>query len=80
MSLHLHFLLMRAAAVAKTSLDRDYLVEKGVIKSNYQAKRDDLLNKVKKTYTDSAESVYDTWSDSYLVSFHHWCASGDHCF
>lgn len=42
---------------------RDYLVEQGVIKSNSQAKRDELLSQASKTYNDAATNVYDTWSD-----------------
>ena len=47
---------------------RHYLEEKGIVDTPAQAKKNDLLAAVKKTYTDTADNVYDTWSDSYLVS------------
>lgn len=48
---------------------RHYLEEKGIVDTPAQAKKNDLLAAVKKTYTDTADNVYDTWSDSYLVSW-----------
>lgn len=46
---------------------RSYLVEKGVIKSKSQAKRDELLAKMKDTYVKTANPVWQAWSDSYIV-------------
>jgi hypothetical protein len=42
---------------------KDYLVEKGVIKSNSKAKRDELLTQMNSAYSSAATNVYDTWSD-----------------
>lgn len=47
---------------------RKYLESKGIVNTPAQAKRDELYAQVKKHYNDAAENVYETWSDSYLVS------------
>jgi hypothetical protein len=47
---------------------RSYLQEKGIVNTPAQAKKNDLVAAVKQAYADTADNVYDTWSDSYLVS------------
>lgn len=48
---------------------RHYLEEKGIVDTPAQAQKNDLVAAVKKTYQDTADNVYDTWSDSYLVCY-----------
>ncbi|THH29965.1 hypothetical protein EUX98_g4221 [Antrodiella citrinella] len=45
---------------------RSYLEEKGVIKTKQQATRDEMLAKMKETYTKSVNPVWQAWSDSYI--------------
>lgn len=47
---------------------RSYLEEQGIIKTKQQATRDELLAKMKETYTKAANPVWQAWSDSYIVS------------
>lgn len=47
---------------------RHYLESKGIVDTPAQAQKSDLISAVKKTYAETADNVYDTWSDSYLVS------------
>ena len=47
---------------------RDYLVKKGVIKSNQQATRDQLLTFMRNAYANATDPVWEAWSESYLVS------------
>lgn len=46
---------------------RSYLEEKGVIKTKQQATRDQLLAKMKESYTSATDPVWQAWSDSYIV-------------
>lgn len=48
---------------------RSYLEGKGVIKTKQQATRDQLLAYMKDTFTQSTDSVWQAWSDSYIVCF-----------
>ncbi|KIP01457.1 hypothetical protein PHLGIDRAFT_32539 [Phlebiopsis gigantea 11061_1 CR5-6] len=45
---------------------RSYLEEKGVIKTKSQAKRDELLAKMRETYAKATNPVWQAWSDSYI--------------
>jgi hypothetical protein len=45
---------------------KDYLVKKGVIKSDSQKKRDELLGLMKTSYASVANPVWEAWSDSYM--------------
>ncbi|PLW55088.1 hypothetical protein PCANC_02571 [Puccinia coronata f. sp. avenae] len=43
---------------------RDYLIQKGAIKSGTHFSRNDLLQAIKDTYNDAAQNVYESWSDN----------------
>ena len=45
---------------------KDWCVKKGLIKSDAQTTRDQLLDAIKTPYNDASDHIYDTWSDSYL--------------
>jgi hypothetical protein len=47
---------------------RDYLVSRGVLKSNAQKTRDQYLKLMKDNYASVADPVWDAWSDTYIVS------------
>lgn len=47
---------------------RNFLVDKGLLKTNAQAKRDEMLDMIRQPYNDAANNVYDTWSDNFIVS------------
>ena len=47
---------------------RSYLEEKGIIKTKQQATRDELLAKMRETYAQAANPIWQAWSDSYIVS------------
>ena len=49
---------------------RDYLIEKGIIKSDEQKTRDQLLSYMRDAYASVMNPVYNAWSDSYIVSSH----------
>ncbi|EJD43062.1 hypothetical protein AURDEDRAFT_152708 [Auricularia subglabra TFB-10046 SS5] len=48
---------------------RSYLIEKGVIKTDAQIAREQMLGKMKDSYAAVANPVWDAWSDSYI---HEW--------
>lgn len=50
---------------------RSYLEEKGVIKSKQQVTRDKMLEHMRDTYAKVTNPVYEAYSNSYLVCFHH---------
>lgn len=52
-----------------TSVQRSWLVSKGLIKTDYHKNRDYLAEQMKKYYYDSSEKVYNTWSDSEIKSW-----------
>lgn len=45
-----------------------WAVKHGLVKSDAQTTRDQLLDAIKTPYNDASDHIYDTWSDSYLVS------------
>merc|ERR1712137_833310 len=45
---------------------RNWLVAQHVIKSDYEARRDELAGLMEKYYYNTRDSVYDSWSDSDL--------------
>jgi len=47
---------------------RNYLEEKGVIKSKAQLRRDELLHKMYDAYAAVVDPIWEAWSDSYIVS------------
>lgn len=47
---------------------RSYLEEKGVIKPQQQATREQLLSFMHDSYAKAAEPAWEAWSDSYIVS------------
>ncbi|KAL5498321.1 hypothetical protein ACEPAH_2463 [Sanghuangporus vaninii] len=51
---------------------RDYLVKKGVIKSNQKTTRDQLLAYMRDTYAKTTDPIWEAWSDSYM---HEWLVS-----
>lgn len=46
---------------------RDYLVDKGVIKSNQQTTREKMLEYMRDSYAKTSNPVWEAYSDSYLV-------------
>lgn len=48
---------------------KDYLVSRGVIKSDVQKTRDQYLKLMKEHYAAVTNPVWQAWSDSYIVSF-----------
>ena len=52
---------------------RAYLEEKGVVKTKTQARRDELLARMRETYARAADPVWRAWSDSYIVGFLLFC-------
>ncbi|KZV62955.1 hypothetical protein PENSPDRAFT_758355 [Peniophora sp. CONT] len=44
----------------------DFLVEKGLVKSQQQATRDEMINQFNSWYHSAVDPAYDAWSDSYL--------------
>lgn len=51
---------------------KKYLVDNGYVKSDYEAKRDELLSGVRDAYTATTQAPYEIYSDSYL---HDWLVS-----
>ncbi|CAL1698316.1 unnamed protein product [Somion occarium] len=51
---------------------RKYLEDKGVIKTKQQATRDELLEKMRETYSQTTNPIWKAWSDSYI---HEWLVS-----
>ena len=47
---------------------KDYLVSRGVIKSDAQKTRDQYLKLMKEHYAAVANPIWEAWSDSYIVS------------
>ncbi|KAI0314946.1 hypothetical protein OF83DRAFT_1134392 [Amylostereum chailletii] len=45
---------------------RNFLVEKGILKSKQQATRDEMVAKFQEYYRSAADPVWEAWSDSYL--------------
>ena len=48
---------------------KDYLVSRGVIKSDTQKTRDQYLKLMKENYAAIANPVWEAWSDTYIVGF-----------
>lgn len=46
----------------------NWAVEHDLVKSEQRKRRDEYLDLIRKPYNDAANNVYDTWSDSRLVS------------
>jgi hypothetical protein len=46
----------------------NWLVKKNLVRSTPVQKRDDLLEAIRRPYAEATSNVYDTWSDSYIVS------------
>lgn len=46
---------------------RKYLESKGVIKTNSQKRRDELIDLMHKAYGSVADPIWEAWSDSYIV-------------
>ncbi|EAU87641.2 hypothetical protein CC1G_09102 [Coprinopsis cinerea okayama7 len=51
---------------------RSWLVERGLIKSNEQKKKEELLEMVHNAWGKVANPIWDAWSNSYM---HHWLAA-----
>ncbi|KAF9053806.1 hypothetical protein BDZ89DRAFT_1056368 [Hymenopellis radicata] len=51
---------------------RSYLIEKGVLKTKSEKKREELLTLMKDSYAKVADPVWQAWSDSYM---YYWLAS-----
>ena len=47
---------------------RSFLEKKGIIKTKQQVTRDQLLAKMRESYTSATDPVWHAWSDSYIAS------------
>jgi len=52
-----------------TWMQHGWLINKGLIKSDYQNNHDYLAEQMKKYYYESSDKVYNPWSDSELKSW-----------
>lgn len=50
-------------------IQRTWLVSKGLIKTDYEKKRDYLAEQMEKYYYDSSDKIYNTWSDSEIKAW-----------